>query len=241
MTLVATNRVGMDRGSRNRQWLLIGGGALLLLIVAVVAYLYWPRGLDIQASGTLTGTQAANPERTAELMVPGPLGEITLGDPKAPNTIIEYASLTCPHCKAWSAEVYPALKAKYIDTGKVYFILREFPRDPVDVMAFTIARCVPGRTMPLIELMFAEQANWAYVSDPKSALQNLVKQAGISQDQFSTCLTNQSLLDGVQASLARATKTFNVGATPTFFINGVKVEGEQPLVAVEKRLVGLTS
>jgi protein-disulfide isomerase len=191
----------------------------------------------IPASGTATGTQPASPERTAQLAVAGPLGDMALGDPKAPNVIIEYASMTCPHCQRWHSDVYPLLKAKYIDAGKVYFIFRDFPLDPLATSAIMVAHCVPDRFFPLVDLMFDQQASWAYVQDPKSALQNLVKQAGIGQDQFNTCLTNQSLLDGVQAVQDRASKTFGVGATPTFFINGVKVEGEQPLDAIEKRLV----
>jgi protein-disulfide isomerase len=191
----------------------------------------------IPASGTATGTQPASPERTAQLAVAGPLGDMALGDPKAPNVIIEYASMTCPHCQRWHSDVYPLLKAKYIDAGKVYFIFRDFPLDPLATSAIMVAHCVPDRFFPLVDLMFDQQASWAYVQDPKSALQNLVKQAGIGQDQFNACLTNQSLLDGVQAVQDRASKTFGVGATPTFFINGVKVEGEQPLDAIEKRLV----
>ena len=171
-------------------------------------------------------------------MVAGPLGDMTLGDPKAPNTIIEYASMTCPHCQRWHTDVYPVLKSKYIDTGKVYFILRDYPLDAVATSAIIIAHCVPSKFFPLVDLMFDQQANWAYVQDPKAALQDLVKQAGISQDQFNACLTNQSLLDGVQAVQKRAIDKFGVNATPTFFINGVKVDGEQPIGDIEKRLVG---
>jgi protein-disulfide isomerase len=154
--------------------------------------------------------------------------------------IIEYASMTCPHCDRWHNDIYPQLKAKYIDTGKVYFIFRDFPLDNLATVAIMIAHCYPDRFFPLVDLMFNQQNNWAFVSDPKTALINLVKQAGIGQDQFNACVSNQSILSGVQAVQDRATKVFGVGATPTFFINGVKVEGEQPLADIEKRLIGIS-
>ncbi len=238
---MAKNRVVIDRGSKNSQWIWIGGGVAVLLIVAIVGYLYWPRGVDIQASGTTTGTQLATPERTAELAIPGPLGEMGLGDPKAPNVIIEYASMTCPHCQRWHSEVYPVLKTKYIDTGKVYFIFRDFPLDPLATLAIMVAHCVPDRFFPLVDLMFDTQPQWAFIQDPKTALAGIVKQAGIGQDQFTACTANQTILDGVTSVQNRGKEKFGVGATPTFFINGTKVEGEQSIAAIEKRLVGLTS
>jgi protein-disulfide isomerase len=213
-------------------------GAAVLVVIAVTAFYLTQSGnsVSIQASGTPTGA-TATAVANSDLMVPGPLGEMALGDPNAKNVIIEYASMTCPHCQRWHTDIYPQLKAKYIDTGKVYFIFRDFPLDPLATSAIMLAHCVPGRFFPLVDLMFDQQSNWAFVNDPKTALQGLVKQAGIGQDQFNQCLTNQSLLDGVQAVQNRGKDKFGVGATPTFFINGAKVEGEQPLEAIEKRLV----
>jgi protein-disulfide isomerase len=227
--------------ARNRQWLWIIGGAVLVVLAIAVFWISQSGQVSIQASGSPTGTQPAGPERTAELAVASPIGDRTLGDPKAPNVIIEYASMTCPHCRNWNEQVFPALKAKYIDTGKVYFIFRDFPLDPVATTAVMVAHCMPDRFFPLVDLMFEQQASWANVQDPKAALSTLVKQAGIGQDQFNACLANQSILDGVNWSKDRASRVLGVGSTPTFFINGVKVEGDQPLAAIEKRLVGLTS
>ena len=131
-------------------------------------------------------------------MVPGPLGDMALGDPKAPNVVIEYASMTCPHCQRFHAEVYPPFKAKYIDTGKVYFIFRDFPLDPLATSAIVVAHCAPKeRFFPLVDLMFDHQDEWAFVQDPVDALLNLLKQAGFTQDSFQACLTNQTILDGV--------------------------------------------
>jgi protein-disulfide isomerase len=230
-----------------RQWLMILGAVVIVALAGTAFYLSRPSSVAIPAStvaaaggasGTLTGSGAS--VRPADLMMPGPLGDMGLGDPKAPNVIIEYASMTCPHCDRWHGEVYPDLKTKYIDTGKVYFIFRDFPLDTLATLAIMIAHCYPDRFFPLVDLMFNQQNNWAFVSDPKTALMNLVKQAGIGTDQFNACASNQSILDGVTAVQDRAKNMFGVGATPTFFINGVKVEGEQPLPDIEKRLVGIS-
>jgi protein-disulfide isomerase len=161
-------------------------------------------------------------------MVAGPLGEMTLGDPKAPNVMIEYVSMTCPHCQRFQTEVFPKIKAQYIDTGKIYYILREYPLDPLARAAIVVARCAPPqRFFPLVDLMYQHQNDWAFVDKPVDALFNLVKQAGFSREAFDACLTNQSLLDGVNWVQDRAINKFGVDSTPTFFINGKKLAGEQ--------------
>ncbi len=107
-------------------------------------------------------------------MKPGPLGEMALGDPNAPNVVIEYASMTCSHCAAFHAETWPAFKEKYIDTGKVYFIFREYPLDALATAAFMLARCGPKeRYFPLVDLMFDRQGEWAFTENPKQALLSL--------------------------------------------------------------------
>lgn len=175
----------------------------------------------------------------SELMVPGPLGEMALGDANAPNVVIEYVSMTCPHCQRFHSEVYPEFKKKYVDTGKAYFILREYPLDPLAAAAIVLARCEPKeRYFPLVDLMFDHQSEWAFVPKPVDALLNLLKQAGFTQDSFQACLTNQPILDGVNWVRDRAEKQFGVGSTPTFFINGTKVAGEQSLAELDKLLGG---
>src|SRR5690606_17709602 len=106
-----------------------------------------------------------------ELMQPSALPEKTLGDPNAPVTIVEYASLTCSHCASFHQETFGPLKEKYIDTGKVYFVFREFPLDPLATAAFMIARCTPeGSYFPMIETLFENQRRWAFTNDPVEAL-----------------------------------------------------------------------
>jgi len=181
----------------------------------------------------------ASAPAASEIMVAGPLGEMALGDPKAPNVVIEYLSMTCPHCERFHRDVYPLLKTRYIDTGKAYFIVREFPLDPLASAAIVIARCAPKeRFFPLVDLMFDRQSEWAFVANPADALLNLVKQAGFTEESFNACLTNQPILDGVNWVRDRAEKQFGVGSTPTFFVNGAKMTGEQTIESFDKTLGG---
>ena len=191
------------------------------------------------ADGAAASAGAASTQADSEIMVAGPLGEMGLGDPNAPNVVIEYMSLTCPHCQAFHANTYDAFKAKYIDTGKVYFILREYPLDPLATAAAVLARCAPAdRFFPLIDLMFDRQREWAFVQNPKAALENLVKQAGITPQMFEACLTNQQILDGVNWVKNRGTTEFNITGTPTFFVNGQELNGEKDLAAFDQMLGG---
>lgn len=164
---------------------------------------------------------------TDQLMAPQALPDIALGSEQAPITIVEYASMTCSHCAAFHAETYPVLKSKYIDTGKVRFILREFPLDPLATAGFMLARCAgPDKREAMVDLLFAQQKNWAFVDKPLEALAALVKQTGIGQDRFEACLKDQDLFDKVNKVRDQAAEKFNVNATPTFFINGKKQNGE---------------
>jgi protein-disulfide isomerase len=173
----------------------------------------------------------------AELMQPGPMGEKTLGDPNAPVKIVEYASMTCTHCAHFHEVTYPGLKEKYIDTGKVYFVFREFPLDPVATAAFMLARCVPeNQYFTFVSAMFKNQKLWAFTDDRIGGLTKMAKQAGLSQEKFEQCLTNQELLEGVNSVKQRGAETFNVDSTPTFFINGEIVRGALPLDQFEEKI-----
>jgi protein-disulfide isomerase len=162
-----------------------------------------------------------------ELMQPGPLPELVLGNVEAPITVVEYASMTCGHCANFHTKIFPALKEKYVDTGKVRFIMREFPLDNLAAAASMLARCAgEGKTFPLISVLFAKQDDWAFVKgDPRPELLKFAKQAGFTQESFEKCLTDQKLLDDISAVRARAADTFGVNSTPTFFINGKKLNG----------------
>ncbi|WP_176085954.1 DsbA family protein [Martelella sp. HB161492] len=166
----------------------------------------------------------------AEALKPGPLPEITEGDENAPVKIIEYYSLTCPHCENFQKVTYPAIKKDYIDTGKVYYIFREFPFDPRAMAGFMLARCAPnGKYLPFVDLMFSQQRTWATAEDGSAAMLQMAKLAGFTQESFQACLTDQKLLDDVNTIRDRAEKEFGVNATPTFLINGEKYAGDMPV------------
>ncbi|TPW31518.1 DsbA family protein [Martelella alba] len=166
----------------------------------------------------------------AEALKPGPLPEIAEGDENAPVKIIEYYSLTCPHCENFQKVTYPAIKKDYIDTGKVYYLFREFPFDPRAMAGFMLARCAPnGKYLPFVDLMFSQQRTWATAEDGSAAMLQMAKLAGFTQESFQACLTDQKLLDDVNTIRDRAEKEFGVNATPTFLINGEKYAGDMPV------------
>ncbi len=167
---------------------------------------------------------------TDAFMVAGPLGEKWLGNPDSDIKIIEYASMTCGHCADFHSNIFPAIKEKYLDTGKVHFLFREFPLDPLSAGAFMLARCAgEGRFFPFVDILFKTQPTWTRTNDPVTALFNISRQAGFTQETFDNCLSNQQLLDGVNWVKDRAETEFNVRSTPTFFVNGRMLRGVQTL------------
>lgn len=179
---------------------------------------------------------AAAPEVSVEeLMKPGDLPDIAIGSADAKVTVIEYSSLTCPHCAAFQAKVFPSFKAKYIDSGKVRFITREFPLDNLAAAAAMLARCLPQeKSFDFVETMFATQETWASGQNPKAKLFEIAKQAGFTEETFEKCLTDQALLDKLTALRTRAGEKFQINSTPTFFVNGKRVSGNTNLVDFEK-------
>jgi protein-disulfide isomerase len=192
--------------------------------------------LVLGAFGPLGGPALAQTISGLELMAKGALDDISMGSETAPVTIIEYASMTCPHCAAFEAQVFPKLKEKYIDTGKVRFILREFPLDGLAAAAFMLARCAgPDKYYPMVETLFAQQAKWA-VRNPLEPLLAIAKQAGFTQQSFEACINNKDQLNKVQQVRDRASQKFKVKATPTFFINGELHEGGMSIEDLDKAI-----
>lgn len=177
-----------------------------------------------------------------DLAQQGPLGDVVLGSADAKVTIVEYASLTCSHCAHFHDTTLPELKTKYIDTGKVRFILREFPLDPLATAGFMLARCSGNeKYYPMTDLLFSQQKNWAFVERPVDALFAVVKQAGFTQETAEACLKRQDIYDAVNAVKNRGADVMKVDATPTFFINGQKRSGALSIAEIDEILKPLLS
>lgn len=162
-----------------------------------------------------------------ELMKPTDLPDIAIGPADAKVTVIEYSSLTCPHCAHFATDVFPAFKAKYIDTGKVRFITREFPLDNIAAGASMLVRCLePEKQFAFVDNLFNTQDTWAHGDGaPVARLFEAAKAAGFTKESFDKCLTDQALLDKVNAARTRAGDKFEINSTPTFFVNGKRLQG----------------
>jgi protein-disulfide isomerase len=178
--------------------------------------------------------QAPSPQ---DLLAPSSLPDQVQGSPTAPVTIIEYASMTCSHCATFHNTTYPVLKSRYIDTGKVRYILREFPLDPLAAGAFMIARCAgDGKYYTLVDTLFREQKNWAFAQNPIPPLLKIAKDNGFTEQSFEQCLSNQKLLDGLEEVRQRGQSKFGVNSTPTFFVNGKIIRGMMSIEELEKQM-----
>lgn len=189
-----------------------------------------PASPDAGTSGITTAAAAEAPASEgsidmAKLLQPGALPDIVLGNADAPVTIVEYASMTCPHCATFHEQTLPTIKTKYIDTGKARLILREFPFDPRAEAGFMLARCSKDRYYAMVDVLFKQQRNWAAVENAREALLQISRLAGFSQESFEACLTDQKLLEDVRAVQKRGADEFKVNSTPTFFINGNTYRG----------------
>lgn len=158
------------------------------------------------------------------------LQDRVLGDPDAPIEIIEYASLSCSHCRDFHLEVLPTLKENYIDTGKAKLIYRDFPFDQHGLMASVLARCAPpNRYFQFIDVLFRNQDKWTQDPDPFGALTRIGKLGGVSGEDFKACLEDKELVDGMLQTRLTANQQFEVKSTPTFLIGGNnRIVGNQP-------------
>lgn len=215
--------------------LALGGVSVATLALAACSEAEGQSGGAAQASSR---EPAIEPEATvdiAALMEPGPLPEMIKGDPDAPVTIVEYASMTCGACGAFHNQVWPTIRERYVDTGQAKFVIREFPFDPRAAAAIMLARCAPNDGFfPMVDVLFEQQVAWARAENPIPVLRSIAKLAGFSQESFDACLKNQSVMDSVLTVRNRAADQFGVTGTPTFFINGDKHSGNMSVEEMSK-------
>jgi protein-disulfide isomerase len=209
---------------------------------------------DFTAALALTGVAAAiglSPlqligeafaQSAADVAKPVSLPDMVLGSKDATVTVTEYASMTCPHCAAFTEQVFPKIKEAFIDTGKIRFVFREFPLDIKAAAGSMLARCIAKDDAPkyfaVIDLLFKQQNDWV-MKDTAATLTRIGKQAGLSQQAVEDCLKDQALLDKIAADQKFANEVLKVNSTPTFFINGEKLTGETSFEEFSKKITPL--
>jgi protein-disulfide isomerase len=209
-------------------------------VLAVVLSLAGLAALASFAPDNLVGeAKAQSPDAVAAK--PESLPDIALGSATAPVTIIEYASMTCPHCAAFEENVFPMLKSKYIDTGKVRFVFREFPLDIKAVAASMLARCIAdgdaGKYLDTVQLLFKQQDQ--LVAQTTDTLRLIGAQAGLSEQAVEACVKDQALLDKLSAGQKLAFNELKVEVTPTFFVNGEMSKGAMAFEELDKKIRSL--
>ena len=158
-----------------------------------------------------------------------------MGSADAPLTIIEYSSLTCPHCAALHKEALPRIEKTWIADGRARLIFRHYPLDGIALRAAAVADCFEGeRFFAFINLLFKNQQRWARATDPVQALGQMARLAGLSQGQFDSCVGDAAEMDKILKRAQHGSKTFNVKSTPTLIVNGRKVEGARSFEELDK-------
>lgn len=214
----------------NRRSILQTTGAGIALTALSGCFSGDENSASTDASGRSEGKQAQ----------PGPLKEMTLGDVNAPIKVVEYASMTCPHCASFHNLTYHALKEKYIDTGKVLFAFREFPLDQLAATVSVLARCAPeDKFFNVIDVFFKTQSKWRSSQNPLAEITEITKQLGFTQQSVEKCLQNQEVIDGINTIRKHGIEVMKVEATPSFYINGKKISGALTIDQFDKEFEGL--
>ena len=200
----------------NRNQLLIGLVAIAVVALGVAVYFVY-----------FTGSSADDvlPDGSSKYGVQITSWDRTLGSPKAPVTIVEYAAPSCPHCAYFDMTIFPELKQKYIDTGKVFYVLRVFPLSAVDIATESMARCLPeDNYFQFIDLLFRNQPKWDpdgyQIPDEHAALVDMGRTAGLSEQQVDACIANQTVAQKAAQVGQDAETKYGINGTPTFLVNG---------------------
>lgn len=210
-------------GGRRRETICLPGFRRLAGCLPAACFMMMCLALAGCAGGEPGGAQVAAP--ADNVTKPGPLGDRALGRADAPVTVVEYASLTCPHCRAFHQNVLPKLKRDYIDTGKVRYVVREFPIGRSAGSAAIINRCAaPDKYFQLYGLFLEHQPEWVSQEVRLDAIYGIAKRIGMTRAAFDNCLANQRMIDGLEEQKQRG-RRLGVKGTPTFFVNGQKAQG----------------
>jgi protein-disulfide isomerase len=184
------------------------------------------------------GAAMAQSAIAAAVAKPVSLPDIAIGSTTAPVTITEYASMSCPHCAAFGENVFPMLRSKYVDTGKVRFVFREFPLDIKAAAASMLARCIarddPEKYLGAVEILFKQQDR--LMAQTKDTLKVIGKLNGMSEEEVETCEKDQTLLDKLAADQRYALEQLKVDSTPYFFVNGERLKGSMSFEELEARI-----
>jgi protein-disulfide isomerase len=210
----------------DRRFVLAAGGAVA---AAGALAFYGFRDRQLTSTRVPGMSQASAQGRDlASLNEPPAIGERALGSDDAPVTIVEYASATCPHCARYHTDTFPTLKEEYVDTGRVRYVFREFPFDDLALAAFMLARCAPEeRYFSLIDVLFEQQQSWT--RNPREELLKIARMAGFTPEAFDQCLRDEDVAKGILEIRTTADERYGVNSTPTFFVNGQVIEGNQPI------------
>lgn len=190
--------------------------------------------LDIPGSETAPAEAVAT--TTSNPTVDAMMGKRSIGSPDAPIKVVEYSSLTCGHCAMFHKSSYEEFKTRFVDTGRVELIFKEYPLNPPALDASQILRCMPeDKFVSFMSLLFDQQDAWAFKPDYKDALRQNAKLAGMSDEQFDACLANTDLKNRIVADMKAASDKFKIQSTPSFVVNdGQKVVmGNQPMTFFE--------
>jgi len=187
-------------------------------------------------AGAFVPSLALAQQANQDLLTPGPLGDKVLGSADAKVSVVEYASMSCPHCAHFDMTTFDDFRLKYIDSGKVRYVFREFPLNAPALAVAMLARCAPAdQFFDIVHTYFHTQEKWLMGKDIKAGILDVGQQFGFTEQSFDACLKNQALFEAINAVQERGT-ALGVNATPTFFIDGKKFEGALSLDELQKAI-----
>lgn len=164
-------------------------------------------------------------------------GDHTLGNPSAKLTIIEYSTLSCVHCGEFQKKIFPELKKRYIDSGKVLYIHRDFPTNKVAFAGSKLLNCVEKeRYNTFLKVLFDKQESWVFSADYELMLENIARLGGISSEKFKSCQNDKAFEEKVTADTMQVSRELGVNSTPTFFLNGEKITGALPIEEFSRKI-----